>query len=374
MGIMANVPGYDAATPEDVIKAAREVTGSIADLVFATNQDEVVAAAQKALVATEKLLNSAFTAARLSPDPNISRALEDAVKNTAQQMCKLLETAKLNRQDPATQAKLEQASSDVTNSMNNTVTALRALPNAADLSLDEGQDLEKLATDELAAAAKVIEEAAATLARARPKHTVKDPSILDEATITDAIFAAAIAIAQATAKLVGAATVAQVERAEKSKTPAGRKYHSDPTWANGLISAAKSVAGAVKQLVSAANAAAQGKADQEVLIASARAVAAATAQLVSASRAKADPNSKSQNALGEAAKLVTGATTKLVQAAQTAAQYKEDEVEVAESSGMAQSQQAKFDQQIRILKLEAQIEAERRRLAKMNQAAYKGGK
>jgi talin len=374
MSIIANVPGYDAASPEDVIKAAREVTGSIADLVFATNQDEIVVAAQKALVATEKLLNSACTAARLSPDPNISRGLEDAVKNTAQMMVKLLETAKLNRQDPTTQGKLEQASSDVTNSMNNTVTALRALPNAADLSLDEGEDLEKLATDELAAAARVIEEAAATLARARPKHVVKDPNILDEATITDAIFAAAIAIAQATAKLVGAATVAQIERAEKTKGPAGRKYHSDPTWANGLISAAKSVAGAVKQLVNAANASAQGKADQEVLIASARAVAAATAQLVSASRAKADPNSKSQNSLSESAKMVTNATTKLVQAAQNAAQFKEEELEVGESSGMAQSQQAKFDQQIRILKLEAQIEAERRRLAKMNKAAYDKGK
>jgi hypothetical protein len=49
------------------------------------------------------------------------------------------------------------------------------------------------------------------------------------------------------------------------------------------------VAGTVKDLVTAANAASQGKAEEEALVASAKGVAAATARLVFASRAKADP-------------------------------------------------------------------------------------
>lgn len=369
--LMQSVPGYDAATPEDVVKAARDVTASVADLVFANAQEEIVAAAQKSLVATEKLLNSAVTASKLSPDPSVSKAIVDSSRATAQTMITLLDVAKLNRADPATQQKREDASADVTNSLNSIVTALRALPNAQNLSLDEGADLESVANEELLKAAKVIEEAAAALQRARPQRKNVDPNILDEAAITDAILGAAHAIAQATGSLVGAATAAQNERAQRQKNaPAGAKYRNDPTWANGLISAAKAVAGAVRQLVNAANAAAQGKADQEVLIASARTVAAATAQLVAACRAKADPLSKSQQTLTVAAKAVSDATSKLVSAAQQAANFTEADTDAPDGPGFSQTMQAKFDQQIKILKLEAAIEAERKRLAKMNKAEY----
>jgi hypothetical protein len=77
----------------------------------------------------------------------------------------------------------------------------------------------------------------------------------------------------------------------------GTKYHNDPTWANGLISASKAVAGGVKMLVTAANNAVQHKAEQEALVAAARTVASATAHLVTASRVKADPFSTTQQNL-----------------------------------------------------------------------------
>jgi len=149
-------------------------------------------------------------------------------------------------------------------------------------------------------------------------------------------------------------------------------FSADPTWASGLVSAAKAVAGSVKQLVQSANKVATGKADQEELIVSARGVAASTALLVAASRAKADPLSKAQKQLGDAAKSVTGATSELVKAAQSAALREEegDAGDLGDDTGMTMKQ--KFDQQIKIMKLEAQIEAERRRLSKMNKDQYAG--
>jgi talin len=371
LALLKNVPGYDSALPADVVKSCREAAAVVADLVFATNQEELVVAGQKAAVCTEKVLNAGKAAARLSPDKAIEAEVNASTAAFAKSMCALLEVAKSSRQDPGAQAKVEDTSSETTAAIQGVVTALRKLPDSANLSLDEGSDLETLATTELQKCAKVIEEAAALLMKARPARKQKDPNIIDEETITDAILAAAIAITQATAVLVGAASTAQGEREKTLATPAGKKYRNDPTWANGLISASRGVAGSVKQLVSAANGAAQGKADQEVLIASARSVAASTTQLVTASRVKADPNSPAQINLGNAAKAVTGATGKLVSAAQSAAQWKEEaEAAMDDDLGFAGSTKAKFDQQIRILKLEAEIERERKRLATMNKKEY----
>jgi talin len=370
LALLKNIPGYDSAMPSDVVKACREAAAVVADLVFATNQEELVLAGQKAAVATEKVLNSGKAASKAG-DAAVQAEIAKASEAFARSMCALLDIAKANRQDPAAQAKVEDASSDTSNSIQNLVTALRKLPDSSNLSLDEGSDLEDLATSELQKCAKVIEDAAAALAKARPVRKVVDPNIIDEEAITDAIMAAAIAITQATAILVASAATAQGERAKTLATPAGKKYRNDPTWANGLISAARGVAGSVKQLVGAANAATQGKTDQEVLIASARSVAATTAQLVTASRVKADPNSPAQQNLGNAAKAVTAATGKLVSAAQSAAQWKEEaEAAMDDDLGFAGSTKAKFDQQIRILKLEAEIERERKRLASMNKKEY----
>jgi len=371
LALLKNVPGYDSALPADVVKACRESASVVADLVFATNQEELVVAGQKASVCTEKVLNAGKAAARLSPDKAVEAEVNQSTQAFAKSMIALLEVAKSSRQDPGAQAKVEDTSSETTAAIQNVINALRKLPDSAHLSLDEGSDLESLATTELQKCAKVIEDAAALLSKARPVRKQKDPNIIDEETITDAILAAAIAITQATAVLVGAASTAQGERAKSLATPAGKKYRNDPTWANGLISASRGVAGSVKQLVTAANSAAQGKTDQEVLIASARSVAASTAQLVTASRVKADPNSPAQINLGNAAKSVTGATGKLVAAAQSAAQWKEEaEQALDDDIGFAGSTKAKFDQQIRILKLEAEIERERKRLATMNKKEY----
>jgi len=152
----------------------------------------------------------------------------------------------------------------------------------------------------------------------------------------------------------------------------GSKYQNDPTWANGLISAAQQVAAAVQQLVKAANAVVRGEQGEEALVACAMAVAQATAHLVAAARAKSDPDSVSQRKLQEAARAVTKATTELQAAAKAVsdfAELKEVEEDDLNSFGVSGIQQS-LEQQTLILGLEKQIEEERKFMLNKRKAKY----
>jgi hypothetical protein len=103
-----------------------------------------------------------------------------------------------------TQSKLEEASGQVAVAIAEVVKALRALPNAQNLSLDETMNLESLAEAELRNCAKTIEEATKTLLQAKPKRSKpKQVGVIDEEDITEAILDAARAITTATAHLIG---------------------------------------------------------------------------------------------------------------------------------------------------------------------------
>jgi len=126
--------------------------------------------------------------------------------------------------------------------------------------------------------------------------------------------------------------------------------------------------------VGAANAAAQGKAEEEALVASAKGVAAATARLVYASRTKADPFSPTQKNLSAAAKNVAAATGSLVQAAKSATQLQEEEDSKPnweESSNQAQQRKAEMEAQVKILRLQKELEKERVHLGDIRKAEYK---
>jgi len=308
-------------------------------------------------------------AARLSSDDNVQKGIKDASLGIGRSMIELLEVAKLNRSDDKTMPKLDNASAKVTASTQQLVEALRKLPNAQNVTLDDKGDLDKLAEEELLKCANIIKEAARQLEAARPERKApKIPGVLDRIDIDTAIVDAAQAIANATGVLVQHAYGAQRERLEKRKQP-GQRYRNDPTWANGLISASHGVADSVQSLVKAANKAATGMADEEELVATARAVASSTAHLVSASRAKADPNSASHKNLSDAAKAVANATSLLVAAAtkagNLAAEAAAEEEITNLSFGGAASKAKEMESQIKILKLEKELEKERMRMLAM---------
>jgi len=236
-------------------------------------------------------------------------------------------------------------------------------------------DIEDLAEKELNGAASVIEKcvqklnAATEAAKLRASQKGVD---IDEQNITEAILEAAQAIAKSTWTLVNSATIIQQEFQKLMKEPtSGNVYRRDPQWAQGLISASRTVAGAVQHLVKAANDAALGQASEEALIVAAQAVSASTTQLVTASTVKA-PNSINQSKLKDSSSSVTKATAQLVEAAKRAAQWEKEkeEVENDEKFTLTDNKIQEMEKQMEILRLEKMLEAARGGLATMRKNNY----
>merc|ERR1711862_455683 len=103
----------------------------------------------------------------------------------------------------------------------------------------------------------------------------------------------AMAITDAIQTLIQKATVVQKENVAAGRARGeGAVYKKDVAWSDGLISAAKSVAASVKDLVKKADGTVNGDIETEDVIVSSKNVAASTTQLVVASRVRSDPNSK----------------------------------------------------------------------------------
>jgi hypothetical protein len=200
----------------------------------------------------------------------------------------------------------------------------------------------------------------------------KIPSVsIDTAGVTEQILEASMGVASSTHFLVQRAGVVQSERLENQHANPN-VYHKDPMWANGLISAAKQVAGSTQQLVNSAQSTVAGEAEDEELPAVAKTVAESTAHLVSASRSKATAGSESVSELGKAARKVAEATAKLVSAAREAEALREEEDMENEAAGMlAGSTIAKIEQHMRVLKAEKELERARREMGGLNRANYK---
>jgi len=142
-------------------------------------------------------------------------------------------------------------------------------------------------------------------------------------------------------------------------------------WAEGLISAARTVAGVVQHLCKAANSASLGNASEEELIVAAQAVSAATATLVAASTVKSNPNNPSQIKLKEASSKVNQATQMLVDAAKRARRFEEEQNEDEEDPfQLNESMVSKMEKQMEILRLEKELEKARNQLGNMRKQEY----
>jgi len=241
-------------------------------------------------------------------------------------------------------------------------------------------DLDDLAQKELLEATRVIEQIAAQLAsrprRAPPRTPATEHAEITTEEISDAILDGAQAIAKAASALMKAASLAQEERVKNNAhmaTTTGGRYHSDPVWANGLISAARNVVASTQYLVTTANSAANGQASQESLVASAKGVGASTAHLVAAQKAKGDVNSKASRELDEAAKGITRATASLVEAAKLASTPSPAPAPVSaipDKYSLTEKQVREIEYQTRLLQLEKETQEAREELLKMRKQEY----
>lgn len=192
-------------------------------------------------------------------------------------------------------------------------------------------DIGDLVDRELTNAANAIEAAAERLNKLKKKP--RDGYSTYELKIHDSILEAAIAVTNAIAQLIKAATASQQEIVKEGRGSSSRTafYKRNNRWTEGLISAAKAVASSTNTLIETADGVISGRNSPEQLIVASNDVAASTAQLVAASRVKATFMSKTQDRLEGASKAVTEACRSLVRQVQDIiSQRNQDDNEVVD--------------------------------------------
>ena len=196
-----------------------------------------------------------------------------------------------------------------------------------------------------------------------------------ELRVHDAILAAAIAVTSAIAELIKAASKSQEEIVNAGRGGSMSRsayYKKNNRWTEGLISAAKAVAGSTNTLIETADGVISSRNSPEQLIVASNDVSASTAQLVAASRVKATFMSKTQERLEEASKRVTGACRSLVRQVQDIIAEKnqgEEQVDYSKLSGH-EFKVREMEQQVEILQLENALGAARGRLGEMRKLSY----
>ncbi len=204
-----------------------------------------------------------------------------------------------------------------------------------------------------------------------------DPRPSHEAdTSSSSILAAAIAVTNAIAQLIKAATASQQEIVKEGRGSSMSRaafYKKNNRWTEGLVSAAKAVATSTNTLIETADGVISGRNSPEQLIVASNEVAASTAQLVAASRVKATFMSKTQEKLETASKAVTGACRALVRQVQSIiAQKNREESEVVDYAKLSghEFKVREMEQQVEILQLENGLAQARSRLGEMRKISY----
>jgi hypothetical protein len=222
--------------------------------------------------------------------------------------------------------------------------------------------VEDVAERELLGAANVIKAAMSKLMAAQQAamRNAKQKGIsLDESGISEAILETARNVVMTSGTLLEHATEAQRElngSAMNSQPQQQRSvYQKDPKWEQGLISAAKAVAGSVQFLVRAANDHIRGETSEYSLIAAAKTVAQNAVQLQTATRSKLNPMSPKLAAITQASQAVNSASNALVRAAAAHADAIRGEEEEAEIRAAVAEASSATETQLKIMQMEAQM-------------------
>lgn len=191
------------------------------------------------------------------------------------------------------------------------------------------------------------------------------------------ILEAAIAVTNAIAQLIKAATASQQEIVKEGRGSSMSRaafYKKNNRWTEGLISAAKAVANSTNMLIETADGVISGRNSPEQLIVASNDVAASTAQLVAASRVKANFMSQTQERLETASKAVTAACRSLVRQVQSIiARRNADESEAVDYAKLSghEFKVREMEQQVEILQLENSLAQARQRLGEMRKLSYR---
>ena len=368
-GFIADGPN---ATHAEVIKTVNAFAGAIGDVLTDT----------KGLT-------------RFASDENKADALVNAARQSATATVKFFRNVQSVRlYDTDTEGKINVV-------VNNNAEVLRNLQSLSKLAdafapkskiTNASGDLGELVENELTKAANAIDAAVERLTKLKNKP--RDQFSTYELKIHDSILEAAIAVTNAIAQLIKAATESQKEIVREGKGSMTRTqfYKKHNRWTEGLISAAKAVASSTNTLIETADGVISGRNSPEQLIVASNDVAASTAQLVAASRVKASFMSKTQDRLENASKAVTSACRALVRQVQDIiAQKNRDEGEAVDYTKLSDHEfkvrqmeqqvrsipilnsdetHAYHNTQVEILQLENSLAQARTRLGEMRKLSY----
>jgi len=352
------------ATAQDVMAAARQVFEISSELVFAADSDASVEAGKKSVPAVAVLLDVSRGAALLSHDPAVQDAVIEGSVGVARAMMKLLDVSKLNKEEPETQAKLEEVSSVVNDALNNLVAAVQRLPGASNLFLHM-QDLDFVAEGQLQQTAEAIAQChSALVTTKKPSKAKKSHEEVDQTDINNALLDASAAIANATQNLVTIGSTIQKGRAaaKKGRDIRQRPVKTDPTALKALIGASLETEKAIKTLTQNTQQSVV-KLQEQALNGSAKSITAATSHMVAALKAGSQSHESGlTEQLTNANQAVAEAIGQLLSATHRAASFTEEtEVIVVPSTGKVRE----LEIQVAILKLEKAIKKEKRRLDAM---------
>lgn len=380
--------GNSSATPEHVLSLIEVVSTSSNDfsgsllrfLSDKADHSEVISHATNFSQLVSQLLNEAKGVTRLAEDDVAEQLLSACVlagKTTKNFFDKLL-SANLQAVPATSRPEVIVSVNQAVQHDLTDVSRIAETLIVKDASTVEikstNEDLGDLVEREMLNAAKIIEDAAARLARLM--NAPADPQINStDRQVHSAILDSAMAITNAIGHLIKCATASQQEvvaqgRGSSTKTAF---YKKNNRWTEGLISAAKAVALATNLLVEAADGVIHGTHSLEQLMVASNEVTAATAQLVAASRVKANLYSKTQEKLESASKAVTTAARNLVKAVKAIdAKQRESKTSQLDLSSMAQHEfkVKEMEQQVIILKLEKELASARSDLSKMRKHSY----
>ena len=257
---------------------------------------------------------------------------------------------------------------------------------AAREAIEAQQQASRALQESMASVHNAMESVALSIAAAGEKLAAAAAAAAERAAASSApvpaksgeIVQGTSAITSLTAALIRVATEAQAEVTKKlgsTMLASGARYHDDPVWREGLISAAQDVGTNIELLVGAATEATEHNGPLEMLIASLRQVNGACARLVAAARAKMSPDSVLLPKLGEAASNVRTASSTLEQTAAAAGKERDSAVQVAEqplekSPSAPAAYIQRMEKLAEVARLEKQLEEARKRVAQITKAQY----
>jgi len=345
---------------QELVMASNHVMIAVKSIIknFPENSEQILAIVRNAMMNMNKILESALSITTHKNNDESMESLHKSIDNINDQLTtlsRILSSDKNNKKKVRFHEAIVEISSPKTKVEPSPVVVE---PNPVDSQLS--QELIQ-ALQAINSAATKLQSVNAQLEHPKPTDDVSLP-VFWKSNVVEA----SSSVADAINMLLQASKAAQAER-NAWKPEKSRLYHEDPTWSQGLISAAKQVVSLVEELVVACS---SEDLKQEVVISLARAIAASTAQLISAERAKADPNSPNHGLLINAAKAVARTTSELLSRAEKSKVEPKVIPEIVEPLHITGSKVKELEVAAKIAKLEQELQNARVELGGVRKQQY----